>query len=271
MTTQLIELEPVTPRTGAIVHGVDLTRPLSDEQFQEVNDAWIEHLVLFFHDQPMTPDQHLDFGRRFGDLHIHPAAPYCYGNEALMKIHTDEHSHRNNGEGWHSDVSADEEPPMASILHIHKTPPSGGDTLWSNMYQAYDALSEPMRGLLEPLTALHRADYTGFYGDHEPQRASPQADHPVVVTHPVSERRALFVNTGFTKRINGLSRAESESLLQLLFDHVKNPNFHCRFKWRDNSVALWDNRCLQHMAVWDYFPEMRSGIRVTVQGTRPAH
>ncbi len=269
--SQLIELEPVTPRIGAIVHGVNLTKSLSDEMFQDLHDAWMQYLVLFFRDQPMTPDQHLEFGRRFGELHIHPAAPYCHNNPELMKIHTDRHSLRNNGEGWHSDVSADEEPPMASILHMHRTPSNGGDTLWANMYDAYEALSQPMRDFLEPLTAFHSMNYTGYYGDHKPQRENPQAEHPVIRVHPVTRQRALYVNSGFTKRIRGVSRVESDALLQMLFEHVKNPTFHCRFKWYPDSVALWDNRCTQHMAVWDYFPETRSGIRVTVKGDKPFH
>lgn len=269
MKYQLLEIEPLTPRIGAIVHGVDLTRPLTDETFGEIHDAWMDHLVLFFRDQPMTPEQHLAFGRRFGELHVHPAAPYANDDPALMKIHTDENSFRNNGEGWHSDVSADEEPPMASILHIHETPSQGGDTLWANMYEACNAISEPLRRLLETLTAVHVADYTGFYGDHKPQRDNPRAEHPVIRTHPVTGRNALFVNRGFTRRIKGVTREESDALLGYLFDLVKNPNFHCRFQWQPNSVALWDNRCTQHMAVWDYYPEARSGIRVTVKGDKP--
>ena len=269
MEYQLITVEPLTPRIGAFVRGVNLAADLSDEMFNEIHYAWMEHLVLFFRDQNISNQQHLTLGSRFGDLHVHPAAPFADDNPALMKIHTDEHSFRNNGEGWHSDVSADVEPPMASILHIHQTPSHGGDTLWASMYEAYDALSDTFKTLLQPLTAVHVANYSGFYGEHEPQRENPSAEHPVIRTHPVTGRKALFVNQGFTKRIKGVSRAESEALLNFLFEHVKNPNFHCRFKWEPHSIAIWDNRCTQHMAVWDYFPETRCGIRVTVKGDRP--
>ena len=269
MTYKLIDVQVLTPRIGAVVHGVDLTKALSEEMFQEIHAAWMDHLVLFFRDQAMTLDQHLAFGECFGELHIHPAAPYANENPALMKIHTDKDSARNNGEGWHSDVSADQLPPMASILHIHSTPSEGGDTLWANMYEAYDALSDTFKDLLEPLTAIHAADYSGFYGEHAPQRESPRAEHPVIRTHPVTKRKGLFVNSGFTKRIKGITKAESDSLLGFLFDHIKNPNFHCRFNWLANSVALWDNRCTQHMAVWDYYPQTRTGIRVTVKGDKP--
>lgn len=269
MTYARIEVEPLTPTLGATVRGVDLTQPLDDATFAEIERAWMTHLVLFFRDQPITPEQHLAFGQRFGELHIHPAAPYANDNPELMIIHTDKDSFRNNGERWHSDVSADAEPPMASILHLHRVPTGGGDTCWSSMYAAYEALSPAMQELLDPMTALHAADYTGQYGEHKPQRESPQAVHPVVRTHPVTRRKALFVNEVFTRRIIELSREESRAMLGFLFEHVKNVNFQCRFQWQDHSVALWDNRCTQHMAIWDYFPETRSGIRVTVKGDRP--
>ncbi len=265
-----VRIEPLTPTIGAIICDVNLHDVVHDDAlFEAVHAAWMDHLVLFFRDQQISPEQHLAIGERFGPLHIHPAAPYAHDNPALMKIYTDEHSHRNNGESWHSDVSADEAPPMASILHMHEVPARGGDTLWANMYAAFEALSAPMQALLENLEAVHSANYDGYYGDHAPQRANPSAIHPVIRTHPVTGRKALFVNGGFTRRIRGLSPTESSGLLNMLFDHVKNPNFHCRFQWEANSVAIWDNRCTQHMAIWDYFPETRSGIRVTVVGDRP--
>jgi len=271
MSYQHIDVEPLTPTIGAVVQGVDLKEPVPDSVFAEIERAWMEHLVLFFRDQAITPEQHLAFGRRFGELHVHPAAPYANGNPELMQIHADAESTRVNGEGWHSDVSADEEPPMASLLHLHRVPSCGGDTCWSNMYAAYAALSPAMQAFLDPLTAQHVADYTGFYGDHPQQRASPQAVHPVVRTHPETKRKALYVNAGFTTRIVELSPRESRGVLDALFDHVRDVNFQCRFRWQANSLALWDNRCTQHMAVWDYYPETRSGIRVTVKGDRPFH
>ena len=264
-----IAVEPLTPTIGAVVSDVDVGRPLPDATFQEIHDAWMQHGVLLFRDQVMTPEQHLAFGRRFGPLHIHPAAPYAHGNPELMVIETNQGSKRNNGSGWHSDVSADEEPPLGTILHLHEVPSQGGDTLWASMYAAFEALSPAMQALLEGLSALHVADYTGVYGDHPPQRAFPQAVHPVVRTHPVTKRKALFVNSSFTRRIEGLTARESRGLLDFLFEHVKHPAFQCRFRWEAGSVAMWDNRCTQHLAVWDYYPETRRGLRVTVQGDRP--
>lgn len=268
MVYQHISVQPLTPTIGAVVSGIDLGAP-SAEAFAEVKRAWLEHLVLFFCDQTINPEQHLKLGQMLGELHIHPAAPYRDDNPALMAIYAGPDSHRNNGDTWHSDVSADEEPPMASILYLQTAPEVGGDTLWANMYAAYEALSSPVKALLGSLSAKHSANYTGYYGDHEPQRKNPSAEHPVIRTHPETGRKALFVNQGFTRRIIGLSDHESQSLLDMLFDHIKHPQFHCRFQWQENTVALWDNRCTQHLAVWDYFPEVRSGTRVTVKGDRP--
>jgi taurine dioxygenase len=250
------------------VHGVDLAH-LDDATFDEIHAAWMQHLVLFFRDQVLTPEQHLAFGRRFGPLHLHPAAPYAHGIPELMVIHTDKDSFRNNGGGWHTDVSADAAPPLGTILHLHTLPAQGGDTLFANMYAAFAALSPALRGFLGTLSAEHVSSYEGTYGDHRPQRESPRAVHPVVRTHPVTRRQALFVNPGFTRRIVGLTRAESDALLAYLFEHARQPRFQCRFRWEKNSVAMWDDRCTWHMAIWDYYPETRSGLRVTVQGDAP--
>ena len=168
-----IEVQPVTPTIGAVVKGVDLAA-VDEQTWREIFDAWMSHSVLFFRDQTMSPEQHLGFARRFGPLHVHPAAPYANGTPELMIIRTDRDSKRNNGSGWHSDVSADEEPPLGTILHLHQVPSRGGDTLWSSMYAAHDALSLPLQSLLESLTARHTANYDGYYGDHPPQRALPQ-------------------------------------------------------------------------------------------------
>ena len=265
-----MKVETLTPVIGATVQGVQLSDVVRDDAlFHTIHELWMEHLVLFFRDQALTPQEQLALGKRFGELHIHPAAPYVDGNPALMKIHADKDSKRNNGDVWHSDVSADQEPPMASILRLHTVPSQGGDTLWANMYAVYESLSSVMQEQLNGLQALHHMSYEGFYGDHDPQRQTPEAVHPVVRTHPVTARQALFVNRGFTRRIVGMTPPESRALLDMLFEQTRRPEFHCRFKWQENSVALWDNRCTQHHALWDYYPETRSGVRVTVQGDRP--
>ena len=188
-----------------------------------------------------------------------------------MVIHADKDSIRANGEGWHSDVSCDPEPPMGSILYIRKCPPQGGDTLFANMYAAYEALSDRMKAYLEGLTARHN-------GEHLPrpvrqlrgrgQGAVSLCRPPVVRTHPVTGKKALYVNRGFTRYINGIPRDESDGILRYLYKHMAHPLFQCRFRWQENSIAFWDNRCAQHHAMWDYWPHTRSGNRVTVMGDR---
>ena len=269
---ETITVDQLTPIIGAEIGGVDLAHP-SNHQLDEIHRALAENQVIFFRDQTLTPEQHLDFGRNFGPLHLHPAAPHAPGHPELMVIHADKDSPRANGENWHSDVSCDELPPLGSILYIKTCPPHGGDTLFASMYAAYEALSERMRTYLDGLTALHDGEqvYRGLYANYgvAVKPAYPRAEHPVVRTHPVTGRKALYVNRGFTRRIIGIPRDESEGVLRYLYEHMENPLFQCRFRWRANSVAFWDNRCVQHHAMWDYWPHTRSGFRVTVRGERP--
>jgi taurine dioxygenase len=268
-----ITVDKLTPIIGAEIGGVDLAQPLGNQVFDEISRALAENLVIFFRDQTLTPQQHLAFGRLFGDLHVHPAAPHEDGEPALMKIYADRNSPRANGEGWHSDVSCDELPPMGSILYIKQCPPRGGDTLFASMYAANEALSDRMKTYLDGLTAIHdgeqvyRGTYANFGVGDKP--TYPRAEHPVIRTHPVTGRKALFVNRGFTTRLVGLPGDESAAILDYLYDHAENPLFQCRFRWTENTVAFWDNRCTQHRAMWDYWPHTRSGNRVTVRGDRP--
>ncbi len=271
MTGPTLDIRKLTPAIGAEIHGIDLAKPMNDATFAAVQQALMDHLVIFFRDQTMDHAQQTAFGARFGALHIHPAAPSVPGHPAVMIIHADANSTYVNGESWHSDVSCDAEPPMGSILHIRTLPEIGGDTMFANMYAAYDALSAPMRTMLAGLTALHDGEmlYRGRYTNNDAGRAYPKAVHPVIRTHPVTGRQALFVNSFFTSRINEISKSESEALLAFLFRHIETPEFSCRFRWQKNSVAFWDNRSTQHHALWDYFPATRSGTRVTIQGDRP--
>jgi taurine dioxygenase len=269
--SEIIGIRKLTPRIGAEVQGLDLARPLGNQAFQEVHDALMEHQVIFFRDQHLSHEQHKAFGARFGKLHIHPAAPSIPGHPEVMVIHADANSTFVNGEAWHSDVSCEEEPPMGSILYLRVLPEVGGDTLFANMYAAFEALSEPMRRLLVGLTAIHDGEglYRGRYGTDDRGRVYPRAVHPVIRTHPVTGKQALFVNSFFTTRIVELSKPESDALLQFLFRHIETPEFSCRFRWTPNAVAFWDNRSCQHQAIWDYYPATRSGTRVTILGDRP--
>ncbi|MBN8902465.1 MAG: TauD/TfdA family dioxygenase [Rhodospirillales bacterium] len=270
---ETIRIDKLTPILGAEISGADLSQPLGNQQMAEIQRALAENLVIFFRDQDLSPERHLAFGRAFGKLHVHPAAPHAPGHPELMIIRADKDSPRANGEGWHSDVSCDLEPPMGSILYITTCPPHGGDTLFASMYAAYDALSDRMKAYLDGLVAVHdgEAAYRGTYANLgvTDKPVYPRAEHPVVRTHPVTGKKALYVNRGFTTRLLGVPRDESQAILNYLFDHAENELFQCRFCWRENSVAFWDNRCVQHRAMWDYWPHTRSGFRVTVQGDRP--
>jgi taurine dioxygenase len=270
---ETIEIDKLTPIIGAEIGGVDLSQPLGNRTIDEIHRALAENSVIFFRDQHISQDQHLAFGRLFGELHIHPAAPTEPGKPALMIIHADKNSPRANGEGWHTDVSCDVEPPMGSILYIKTCPPKGGDTLFASMYAAYEALSDRMKAYLAGMTAIHDGEdaYRGTYANYgvQDKPVYPRAEHPVIRTHPVTGKKALYVNRGFTKRLVGVPRDESEGILHYLFEHMANPLFQCRFRWRENSIAFWDNRCVQHRAMWDYWPHTRSGNRVTVAGDKP--
>lgn len=270
-----IEIEPLSPHIGAIVHGVKLADDMGNETFQQVHDALMKHQVIFFRDQEMSWDEHKAFGRKFGELHIHPTSPAPEGHPEILTIHADENSKRVAGNGWHSDVSCDTEPPMGSILHLQQVPPVGGDTMFASMYAAYNALSDKMKEILGGLQAKHEGaqnyrDKQGRTGQlRDGVDVYPEAVHPVIRTHPVTGKKGIFVNPIFTTGIVGLSKAESDAILKMLYEHIRNPEFHCRFQWKPNSVAFWDNRCVQHHALWDYYPQVRHGYRVTVAGDKP--
>ena len=273
MTYETIEVSQLTPTLGAEISGIDLSKPLTNRQSKEVHDALIDNQVIFFRDQDITIDQQKDFGRLFGELHIHPSAKAPDGHPEILRIHADENSKQVAGHRWHSDVSCDPEPPMGSILNLHTVPPTGGDTLFASMYSAYDALSHKMKDYLDGLIAVHyggpnylrRAAIDG----RDDKREFPRAEHPFIRTHPVSGRKAFFVNHVFTVAIRDLPDDEGEAILRFLYAHNNRVQFQVRFKWRPNSIAFWDNRCVQHIAMWDYFPQVRSGNRVTVKGDKP--
>jgi taurine dioxygenase len=265
---------PVSPTLGAEITRVDLAS-IDDSTWREIEQAWAEHAVLFFRDQDLSPEAHEALGRRIGDLHVHPAAPTVEGHPHVMIIHADEKSRVVAGNGWHTDVSCDERPPAATILHMRVVPQTGGDTLFASTEAAYGALSEPMKDFLVDKIAVHESAhyYRDRYGTMESESRDgqfPTAEHPVVRTHPVTRRKSIYVNRTFTTRIKGLAANESQAVLTMLCDHIEHrPEFQIRFRWTPGAVALWDNRCTQHYAAWDYYPQVRSGRRVSVVGERP--
>jgi taurine dioxygenase len=274
-----LSVEPLSPAIGAVVHGLDLARGINEATATSIRRALLRHEVLFFENQNLTPVQHRDFAAWFGALHIHPVYPQVEGVPEVLVLdnHADNPTDNDN---WHTDVTFIETPPMASILYARQLPPWGGDTLWSSMTAAYQALSEPFREFLSTLEAVH--DFTrsfppdlqavrnaGTSQYDKARREHPPVTHPVIRTHPETGRRGLFVNDGFTTHIKGLKPGESRAILDMLNVHIQKPEFQVRWRWKPGSIAFWDNRSTQHYAVNDYLPHRRVMHRATVLGDRP--
>jgi len=272
MTHEAITVEPSSPCIGAEIGNVDLTKPLSSQQVHEIRTALLKYQVIFFRDQPIDLDAHRAFAGNFGKLHVHvggkgTASQSLPEHPEVRLQHFDKDSKRVAGEVWHTDQSCAPIPPMGSILHQRIVPPNGGgDTLFASAYAAYDELSPRLQQFLSDLTATH--DGALSYDKGSPT-VYPTAVHPVIAVHPETKRKLLFVNRGFTARINELPADESAGLLATLFAHIESPHWQHRFRWRKDSIAFWDNRCTQHFAIWDYWPNTRSGYRVQVEGTDP--
>jgi taurine dioxygenase len=274
MSYRRIQVRPIAGAIGAEVTGADLAE-LDDATFAEVHAAWLEHQVLFFRDQDLTPEQHKAFGLRLGPLQLHPFL-HSRAEEGHPEIVVLESSAERPvvAAGWHTDVTFVERPPMASILRGVEVPAFGGDTMWTSCRAAYEALSPTMQHLLDGLTAVHDTSKTFSRGAYPSERhpesgKAPGAVHPVIRTHPETGRKSIFVNPAFTGKIRGMRRDESEALLAFLYRHVTTPEFTCRFHWEKNSLAIWDNRCTQHRAVADNLAALRRMERVTVEGDRP--
>ncbi len=272
---ETLEVETLTPHIGAKVRGVDLSQPLTNEQARDVHQAWIDWKILVFPNQHLNRDQHKAFARRWGKLHVHPMQPTYGGDEEVLVVKTTRDSAYTSGDGWHSDVTCDPVPPLGSMLYITETPASGGgDTLFADMYLAYQMLSDSMKEFLDPLVAEHdgAGPYVGSYKSTPPEGGYPKSQHPVIVTHPDSGKKLLYVNRGFTSHIVGLGRSESNAVLEMLYRLIDStPRLYCRVDWEPNSLAFWDNRCTQHHAVWDYWPNSRYGERVSIVGDQPPH
>jgi taurine dioxygenase len=274
-----LSITPLTPGIGAVVDGIRIADALDDRQCRAIESALVEHHVIFFRDQSLTPVQHRDFAARFGTLHIHPIYPRHIEAREVIVLDTEVTDLTDNAL-WHTDVTFSPTPPMGAVLVARVLPPRGGDTLWASTIAAYDALSPPMQKFLLGLTATHDISQS-FPGSRfaltpearerleTAKRDNPPVSHPVVRTHPVSGRRGLFVQEGFTTHINELSAAESRSLLNFLYAHSTKPEFVVRWRWQLGDVAFWDNRLTLHYATDDYRPARRVMHRATIVGDRP--
>lgn len=272
LDTGALDIKPLTPAIGAEIRDIDLAAVDTPARIPEIRAALLKHGVIFFRDQDLTQEQHIAFARHFGDLEVHPATPKDQPYPEVLRI---AHGPKSRGQenNWHSDVTWREEPSLGSILLAREVPECGGDTLFANMHLAYERLSEQMQRFCEGLTAVH--DIARVFAkrlDKAPQdlhEKFPPKRHPVIRTHPETGERVIYVNTAFTSHIEGLSAKESAWLLDHLYATAKDVEIQCRFRWQAGSIAFWDNRVCQHLAVSDYFPARRVMERVTIAGDKP--
>jgi taurine dioxygenase len=271
-----IEVRRLAGALGAEIRGVDIARPLEDPVVAEIRRAFLDHLVIFFPGQSLTPPQFLAFGKRFGEPVEYPMLKGLPGCPLITPVIKLEHERDNFGGVWHSDTTYLEQPPMGSLLYAVETPPYGGDTLFASQYAAYEALSDGLRQALSGLIGINtsaKADVTRSREDRLREAGAERkiltGEHPVVRTHPETGRKALYVNCGHTLRFKGWSEAESAPLLDYLFRHQVSPEFTCRYSWAPGSLAFWDNRCAQHNPVNDYHGHRRVMHRITLAGDRP--
>lgn len=275
MAPKSLRIRRTAGALGAEITGVNLAEPLSDETLAEIRRAFVEHQVIFFRDQAFTPEQQLAFGRRFGPLNIHPYVKGMAEHPEVMEIIKEPHDRVNFGGGWHSDMSFLERPAIASILYAVELPEWGGDTLFASQAAAYDALSPGLKATLDGLRAVHTASREYSSSGHSAQKRSSMSVseaegavgeyvHPVVLVHPETGRKALYVNPAFTMKFEGWSRKDSKPLLDYLFEHSRYEGFTTRFAWQPGSVAMWDNRSVWHFALNDYPGQRRHMRRVTI-------
>ncbi|WNV88972.1 TauD/TfdA family dioxygenase [Umezawaea sp. Da 62-37] len=263
-----IRVEPITPVIGAEVSGVDLTTDLSEEVVAEIRDAFLDHHVLVFRDQDLTVADHKRTAAHFGELRLVEPPPE-HGDPVVLEVATRRDSKVINGNGWHADGTADDEPSLGSMLHMQQIPEtgSGGDTLFANMHLAYTLLSPALRGLLGDLTAVHDGRKAWGSVVPPPGHVIPSSEHPVVISHPETARPTLYVNRAYTTRIPQLAQDESDALLELLFRTVeRQAMLHCRVRWAPRTLVFWDNRAVQHHALHDYYPFTRSARRIAING-----
>ncbi|MEO3474392.1 TauD/TfdA family dioxygenase [Roseomonas sp. CAU 1739] len=280
MHSNSVRVEPVSGPVGAEILGIDLASDLAETDVALIRDTLFDRGVVFFRDQSITPDQHIAFAERFAPINVNRFFAHAEGYPAIAEVRKEPEQKKNIGGGWHTDHSYDQVPAMGSILLARELPPVGGDTLFASMFAAYDALSDGLKATLEGLRAVHSSRHVFGAGAkrlsdpaddlkgrlRNADQATQDAVHPVVIRHPGSGRRALYVNPGFTLRFEGWTDDESRSLLDYLYRHAAKPEFQCRFRWREGSVAFWDNRATWHYAVNDYHGERRLLHRITLEG-----
>jgi taurine dioxygenase len=270
-------IDPTTPTIGAEISGIDLSQPLDPATQDQIYEALMTHLVLFFRNQDLSPQAQYDFATSFGTPAAkHPVYPHMPDNDRVVVLENDG-DRPPDTDDWHTDLTYQKKPPFLSVLHAIEVPETGGDTLWANMYAAFDTLPDDIQALVARSCAVHdmgafRNNFLGEDSDIAALNAgladTGSAVHPMAPVHPVTGKRLLFVNRSFTQHVVGALKAESDRLLQYLFSHLESPNLQVRFRWKNGSVAIWDNRTTQHFAVADYLPAYRKMHRVIVDTDR---
>lgn len=273
MTSANLLIDPLTPAIGAEISGIDLTQSINDSTIDTIYQALLDHQVIFFRNQLISPQAHVAFARSFGDLDTpHHVYPHVKEFNQIVLLENDEKRPPDTND-WHTDLTFKPNPPFASILHAQDVPTTGGDTIWASMYAAYDALADDIKARCAGLSAVHdmgsfRNNYINEDGDtdelNQAMATVGSAVHPVVKKHPMTGKSYLYVNQSFTNHILNISTAESDRLLHYLYSHIESPEFQVRFRWQPNSIAMWDNRVTQHYAVADYLPNYRRMHRITV-------
>jgi taurine dioxygenase len=280
MRNSQIEVRPIAGSIGAEIHNVDVSQDLDQATIADIRQALLEHCVIFFRNQRLDAERHKAFTRRFGELYIHPNYRGMQADPEIVVITREPGDKHIVGEDWHADTTMVTAPPMGAILYAVEVPPYGGDTLFANQYQAYESLSQGMQRLLGRLRAVHSDRTVAGPGAnrnaHRSTKVREDQDwrettslHPVVVTHPETGRKLLYVNRSYTQGFEGMSEEESRPLLEYLLEHGHRPEFTCRFRWEPGSIAFWDNRCCKHLAVHDAGPFRRLMRRTQIAGTPP--
>jgi taurine dioxygenase len=280
MRNSPIEVRPISGTIGAEIHGVDVSQDLPDATIADIRKALLDHCVIFFRDQKLDVERHKAFTRRFGEIFIHPNYKGTQADPEIVEITRLPGDTKIVGEEWHADTTMVAEPPMGAILYAKEVPPYGGDTVFANQYLAYAMLSDGMKKMLAPLRALHSdRKVAGPQANMNAKRSTKvreDADwretvsaHPVVVTHPETGRKLLYVNHSYTYCFEGMTEAESKPLLNFLLDHGHRPEITCRFRWETGSIAFWDNRVCKHLAIHDAGPYRRMMRRTQISGTKP--
>ena len=280
MRNTRIEVRPIAGTIGAEIHGVDISKDLDKETVADIRQALLDHCVIFFRDQKIDIPQHKAFAKKFGEIFIHPNYKGTQADPEIVQIRREPGDKKIVGEEWHTDTTMSAVPPMGAVLYALEVPPFGGDTLFANQYQAYEALSDGMQRLLAPLKAYHSdRKVAGPQANMNAGRSTKvreDADwretvslHPVVVTHPETGKKLLYVNHSYTTGFEGMTEAESKPLLDFLLEHGHRPEFTCRFRWEKGSVTFWDNRVCKHLAIHDAGPYRREMRRIQICGTKP--